>query len=153
MHIEACGRRAPDIHFDIPVTRLQCYAHVGKSSLSRTLLHIPLEAVHEVTASLSLPISQVESVVEFYSSFFRNSARAPDPAGAFIRYHAGPDGGARRAGGAKKFAVVWIDFPKHHARAIAAGRHFADAFAPFRFISGKLFARIVRAELRVERES
>jgi [NiFe] hydrogenase diaphorase moiety large subunit len=43
-------------------------------SLQRHFLHIPPEAVHEVASYLDLPISQVESVVEFYS-FFHTSPR------------------------------------------------------------------------------
>lgn len=38
-------------------------------ALQQRLLHIPPEAVHEVTLHFGLPISQVESVVEFYSFF------------------------------------------------------------------------------------
>jgi len=40
-------------------------------ALQDRLLHIPHEAVHEVAAQLGLPISQVESVVEFYSFFYK----------------------------------------------------------------------------------
>lgn len=40
-------------------------------ALQRQLLHIPREAVREVAARLGLPISQVESVAEFYSFFHK----------------------------------------------------------------------------------
>jgi [NiFe] hydrogenase diaphorase moiety large subunit len=40
-------------------------------ALQRQLLHIPREAVREVAAQLVLPVSQVESVVEFYSFFYK----------------------------------------------------------------------------------
>jgi len=43
-------------------------------SLQQQFLHIPPEAVHEVASHFDLPISQVESVVEFYS-FFHKSPR------------------------------------------------------------------------------
>ena len=38
-------------------------------ALQQRLLHIPHEAVREVASHFSLPISQIESVVEFYSFF------------------------------------------------------------------------------------
>ena len=40
-------------------------------TLQDRLLHIPHEAVREVATQLGLPISQVESVVEFYSFFYK----------------------------------------------------------------------------------
>jgi [NiFe] hydrogenase diaphorase moiety large subunit len=41
-------------------------------ALQNRLLHIPPEAVREVAAQLGLPISQVGSVVEFHSFFYRS---------------------------------------------------------------------------------
>jgi [NiFe] hydrogenase diaphorase moiety large subunit len=40
-------------------------------ALQQQLLHIPHKAIREVAAQLGLPISQVESVVEFYSFFYK----------------------------------------------------------------------------------
>jgi [NiFe] hydrogenase diaphorase moiety large subunit len=40
-------------------------------ALQQKFLHIPHEAVREVASHLGLPISQVESVIEFYSFFYR----------------------------------------------------------------------------------
>ena len=44
-------------------------------ALQQRFLHIPPEAVREVASHFGLPISQVESVVEFYSFFSKYTAR------------------------------------------------------------------------------
>jgi hypothetical protein len=51
----------------------------------------------------------------------------------FIRHHAWHDERARRAGGIEQYVFARIDLAQHHARAVAARRHFADALALFRF--------------------
>ena len=52
-----------------------------------------------------------------------DAAGPPDPAGAFVGDHAGPDRRARGAGAAEQRALVGVDPAQHDLRAAAAGRH------------------------------
>ena len=130
---------------------------VSGSLINPAIIHVVFGTLGIHRPSVAVLITNVEDVVWVRRVvvdvlltdgwfWFAYTPCPPDPAGAFIRYHARANRVARGAGCSVQLATVWINPAQYNTCTITAPGHFADMAACWISVGGKPFPGVVFAE-------